>query len=146
MIITLKAFRDLGRCSYGTLKETFDTERDVIYYNDKKVEVTCVEDLFPFLWQAPGVAGHTPEGTFAHFNWMGTHWKWDLSPSIANYEYELKQLQRRINKESNVIKLTKLASKFNKIEKHRLKLEEIIEDNDEEMKEIQKKLIKENSK
>lgn len=146
MIITLKAFRDLGRCSYGTLKETFDTERDVIYYNDEKVEVTCVEDLFPFLWQAPGVAGHTPEGTFAHFHGTGAHWDWDFSPSITRCKYDERKLEKCISKEKNLKKLEKLHEKLLRIQNDRVKLEDIIKRNDEEMEKIQQKLIKENSK
>ena len=146
MIITLKAFRDLGRCSYGTLKETVDTERDVIYYNDEKVEVTCVEDLFPFLWQAPGVESHTPEGTVAHFHGTGTHWNWDYSPSIARCKYDEGKLEKRISKEKNLEKQEKLYEKLLLVQEHRARLEDIIKRNDEEMEEIQKKLIKENSK
>ena len=146
MIITLKAFRDLGRCSYGTLKEAFDTERDVIYCNDEKVEVTRVEDLFPFLWQAPGVSGHTPEGTFARFHRTGAHWNWDFNPSIARCKYDERKLEKHILKEQNLKKREKLQEKLLSIQEHRLRLENIIERNDEEMEEIQKKLIKENSK
>lgn len=146
MIITLKAFRDLGRCSYGTLKETFDTERDVIYYNDEKVEVTCVEDLFPFLWQAPGVAGHTPEGSFAHFHGTGAHWDFDFNPSIARCKWDERHLEKRISKEKNLKKQGKLYEKLLHIIDHRVKLENIIKRNDEEMEKIQRKLIKENSK
>lgn len=146
MIITLKAFRDLGRCSYGTLKETFDTERDVIYYNDEKVEVTCVEDLFPFLWQAPGVAGHTPEGSFAHFHGTGAHWDFDFNPSIARCKWDERHLEKRISKEKNLKKQGKLYEKLLHIIDHRVKLENIIKRNDEEMEKIQRKLNKENSK
>lgn len=146
MIITLKAFRDLGRCSYGTLKETFDTERDIIYYNDEKVEVTCVEDLFPFLWQAPGVVGHTPEGSFAHFHGTGTHWDFDFNPSIARCKWDERKLEKRISKEKNLKKEGKLYEKLLHVIDHRAKLENIIKCNDEEMKKIQRKLIKENSK
>lgn len=146
MIITLKAFRDLGRCSYGTLKETFDTERDIIYYNNEKVEVTCVEDLFPFLWQAPGVAGHTPEGSFAHFYGTGAHWDFDFNPSIARCKWDERHLEKRISKEKNLKKQGKLHEKLVQVIDHRVKLENIIKRNDEEMEKIQKKLIKENSK
>ena len=146
MIITLKAFRDLGRCSYGTLKETFDTERDVIYCNDEKVEVTRVEDLFPFLWQAPGVLGHTPEGAFARFHGTGAHWNWDYNPSIVRCKYDERKLEKSISKEKNIKKREKLQEKLLSIQEHRLRLEHIIKRNDEEMEEIQKKLIKENSK
>lgn len=146
MIITLKAFRDLGRCSYGTLKETFDTERDIIYYNNEKVEVTCVEDLFPFLWQAPGVAGHTPDGSFAYFHGTGAHWDFDFNPSIARCKWDERHLEKRISKEKNLKKQGKLHEKLVQVIDHRVKLENIIKRNDEEMEKIQKKLIKENSK
>ena len=39
MVFTLNCFNDLGRCAYGTLKESIDTEKDIIYLKGNKVEI-----------------------------------------------------------------------------------------------------------
>ena len=146
MIITLKAFRDLGRCSYGTLREVFDTEKDVIYDNDKKVEVTCVEDLFPYLWQSAGISGHTPKGPFAYFHGGGTHWHSDFDSSVARYAIDLEKLQKKIDKLEECEKKYRLIEDFKSLNTHRDNLIKIIKTSDEEMAELQKALIMENQK
>lgn len=61
MKFDIRCFNDLGKCSYGTLKEYFDTEKDNIYLFDKnkgynvKVEIKTIDDLLPFLWCEPSV-------------------------------------------------------------------------------------------
>ena len=93
MIITLKNFNDLGRYSYATLKETFDTEKDEIFDKDKKVEINSVVDLFPYLWQAPGVSGYSEGKSFAHFNGAGTHWHHDYDNSIKRATKDMEKYQ-----------------------------------------------------
>ena len=144
MIITLKAFRDLGRCSYGTLRETFDTERDVIYDNDKKVEITKVEDLFPYLWQAAGISGHTPDGTFAHFHGGDTHWHRDFDPSVKRCDGEIKKLKKKIAKSNEPAKREKWCRLLDDETSHRDHLLELMRHDDEEMAKLQKLLISEN--
>lgn len=55
MKISLKSFNDLGKCSYGTLKEVFDTEKEEIYFNKVKVEINGIDGLERFLWANPSV-------------------------------------------------------------------------------------------
>ena len=83
MIFTLKSYNDLGRCSYATLKETFDTEKDEILLNGNKVEIKKIEDLFPFLWTSAGIAVHTEGKSRSQFFSTGTHWHHDFDESIA---------------------------------------------------------------
>lgn len=53
MVFDLRSFNDLGKCSFGTMLSYFDTEKDEIYLNDDKIEITKIEDLFPYLWAIP---------------------------------------------------------------------------------------------
>ena len=62
MKFSLKSFRDLGKCSYGTLLEEFDTEVDCIKmfksfttFETEDVKINSLEDLMPYLWAIPGV-------------------------------------------------------------------------------------------
>ena len=97
MIFTLKHYNDLGRCSYGTLKETFDTEKDEIYLNDEKVQINSIEDLFPFLWQSPGISFGNKDGkSIAYFSSQGTHWHHDYDKSIIMRQTEINDLLKKI--------------------------------------------------
>lgn len=145
MIFTLKSFRDLGRCSYGTLKETFDTEKDVIYDFNTKVEITCVEDLFPYLWQAPGISGHTPKGSYAHFNGANTHWHEDFDGSIRRCDIDVKKLEKKIDKTRNESQIAKYKAEIDDLLKHKARLIEIVNDSDAEMEELKQQLVEENN-
>mgnify|MGYP007032368840 FL=1 len=35
MKFNLKRFDDLGKCSYATLKDEYDTDKDIIYLDEK---------------------------------------------------------------------------------------------------------------
>ena len=144
MIFTLKSFRDLGRCSYGTLKETFDTEKDVIYDFNTKVEITCVEDLFPYLWQAPGISGHTPKGSYAYFNGANTHWHEDFDGSIRRCDVDVKKLEKKIDKTRNENQIAKYKAEIDDLLKHKARLIEIVNDSDAEMEELKQQLVEEN--
>ena len=144
MIFTLKSFRDLGRCSYGTLKETFDTEKDVIYDFNTKVEITCVEDLFPYLWQAPGISGHTPKDSYAHFNGANTHWHEDFDGSIRRCDVDVKKLEKKIDKTRNENQIAKYKAEIDDLLKHKARLIEIVNDSDAEMEELKQQLVEEN--
>ena len=74
MKYTLKSYNDLGKCSYATLMEEFDPQRDKIFVSGVEMKIDCLEDLFPFLWQSPSVYSRNPDGSVAHFNGPGTHW------------------------------------------------------------------------
>lgn len=145
MIITLKSFRDLGRCSYGTLRDTFDTERDVIRLNGKQVEINKVEDLFPYLWQATGISGHSPKGSFAEFHTHTTHWHQDFDGSIVRCEKEIEKLEKKIKKNPDSHLVEKWKRQVEDETRHRDNLVRIMKENDTEMEEQKLKLIEENT-
>ena len=87
MKIKLSSFRDLGKCSYATLMDEFDTEKNHIYLLDNsesyakqfleqlEVKITSVEDLFPYLWAIPCVHVSDKEsGSKSWFSYTGTWW------------------------------------------------------------------------
>lgn len=154
MKFTLKAYNDLGRCSYGTLKEEFDTERDVIMLNDYKIEVSKIEDLFPFLWQQPGSSSRSKDGTYAVFHDHGTHWHQDFDESIENYDKEIQKLMCRMSKlkakENPTLKESgrayNLTVKIGEQIDRRNRLKNMLDQMDAEMEEQKKLLIEENRK
>ena len=96
MIFTLKNYNDLGRCSYGTLMDSFDTEKDEIFVNGKKVEIRSVSDLFPYLWQSAGSGSHIDGMTTAHFFGPGTHWHRDYDERIKEHRKKAEKLEKMI--------------------------------------------------
>lgn len=101
MIFTFDHYSDLGRCSYATLKESFDSEKDEIYLNNEKVEIKEIQDLFPFLWQNPGMSFTTNGVTKAYFFSTDPHWHQDYDKSIIKCEAEIKKLQGKLTKDPN---------------------------------------------
>jgi hypothetical protein len=101
MIFDLHSFRDLGRCSYATLKPTFDTEKDHIHLGFEEVTIARVEDLFPFLWRAPGSYCSDGGQTHAFFQRLSpdSHWHADYDPSIARDEAEAAKLGKKLAKD-----------------------------------------------
>lgn len=146
MKFTLKAYNDLGRCSYGTLRDEFDTERDVIVLNDYKIEVSKIEDLFPFLWQQPGGSSRSKDGTYAVFHDHGTHWHQDFYESIENYDKEIQKLMKKLKKVSDSAKGYKLTVKIGDQIERRNRLKNMLDQMDAEMEEQKKLLIEENRK
>lgn len=144
MIFTLKSFRDLGRCSYGTLKETFDTEKDIIYDFNTRVDIKIVEDLFGYLWQAPGVSGHTKKGSFAYFNGANYHWHQDYDGSIRRCDIDVAKLRKKIDKTRNPEQIAKYNAEIDELLKHKESLIELVKRCDEEMEEIMQQLVEEN--
>lgn len=144
MIFTLKAYRDLGQCSYGTLREMFDTEKDEIYLNSRKIEVRKIEDLFPFLWQSPGISGRIGESSFALFQDRVTHWHRDFDESIEREERSIENLKKRIGRSDVPKKIEKLKVTMNSHVHHRDSLMKLCEESDREMEEQKRLLIEEN--
>lgn len=101
MVFTFDHYSDLGRCSYATLKSEFDTTKDEIYLNNKKVEIKKIQDLFPFLWQNPGMSFTTNGVTKAYFFSTEPHWHQDYNKSIVKSEAEIKKLQGKLTKDPN---------------------------------------------
>lgn len=145
MIFTLKNYNDLGRCSYGTLMESFDTEKDEIFVNGKKVEIRSVSDLFPYLWQSAGSCIHCDGKSSAYFYSHGTHWHHDYDKSIAEHHEKAAKLYNKMIKTSNDAEKINIGQKYNAEVESYLNLESIVNRLDDEMKEQQKNLIEENS-
>ena len=146
MIFTLKSYNDLGRCSYATLKDVFDTDKDEIFLNEKKVEIKSIEDLFPFLWQSPGIAFHSDGKSKAYFHSTGTHWHHDYDNSIVNCENEIKKLQKKLEKNPDSKSAKRWTESIKFENDHKASLINIQKRLDEELEEQKKELIKENMK
>lgn len=144
MIFTLKAYRDLGRCSYGTLRETFDTDTDEIYLNSSKIEVRKIEDLFPFLWQSPGISGRIGESSFALFQDRVTHWHRYFDESIEREDRSIENLKKKIGRSDAPKKIEKLKVTMNSHIQHRDALKRICEESDRDMEDQKRLLIEEN--
>lgn len=145
MIFTLKNYSDLGRCSYGTLRDFVDTEMDEIYLNGKKVDIKTVEDLFPFLWQNPGVGGHSCGGSTASFSHTGTHWHDDFDESIADAETKIEKYTKKISKNPDSHLVPKWKKEITYETDRKESLSRLVKNLDNEMEEQKKKLIEENS-
>lgn len=146
MIFTLKAYHDLGRCSYGTLKETFDTEKDKIIFKEKEVKINKIEDLFPFLWQSPGCAFHdnVEHKSVSSFYSEGTHWHHDFDDSIIETEKAIAKLEKKIAKKSDSHLIKKWTEDLKWSKERYESLKRIVKRLDEEMEEQKIKLIEEN--
>ena len=146
MIFTLKSYNDLGRCSYATLKDIFDTDKDEIFLDCKKVEIKTIEDLFPFLWQSPGIAFNSGGKSKSYFNSTGTHWHHDYDASIINCKNEIKKLQKKIEKNPESKSVARWTENIKFENDHMTSLINIQKRFDKEMEEQKKELIKENTK
>lgn len=112
MKFNLKRFRDLGKCSYATLKEEFDTEKDVIYLEEKPVQINNIEDLFPFLWRCPGIAFRERDSgkSAAHFWGKNDAWYKDYfgafhdkekgQKMIAEHEAERAEIEQKLREDN----------------------------------------------
>lgn len=144
MIFTLKNYSDLGRCSYGTLRDSVDTENDEIYLNGKKVDIKTVEDLFPFLWQNPGVGVHSCGRSTVSFSHTGTHWHDDFDESIADAETKIKKYTKKISKNPDSHLVPKWKKEITYETDRKESLSKLVKNLDNMMEEQKKKLIEEN--
>ena len=101
MIFDLHSFRDLGRCSYATLKPTFDTEKDHIRLGHQEITISRVEDLFPFLWRSPGSYARDVNGSTAIFYRLSpdSHWHSDYDSSVTCYDRTADRIDRKLDKD-----------------------------------------------
>lgn len=74
MIFKFDCYRDLGKCAYATLMETFDTEKNKIFLRDKEVKINTLEDLFPYLWNIPGCEVRDKNSSRSVFYDQGYWW------------------------------------------------------------------------
>lgn len=87
MIYDLKNFNDLGKCSMGTLIETFNTDDYEIYLlkdgaefsfekdSFEKIEITCFDDLLELLWSNPALS-HSNNETHKHTLYFSSKRTW----------------------------------------------------------------------
>jgi hypothetical protein len=145
MKFTLKAYRDLGRCSMGTLLDEFDTEKDKVIECGKEVPIRSVEDLFPYLWQSPGIACHSDGKHVSELWCKGTHWHLDFDDRIPAYEKEIKRLEKKVDKATDPKKKERYQNELSYCKEHVGHLKAMLERMDNEMEKQKQKLIKENS-
>ena len=146
MIFSLKHYNDLGRCSFGTLRETVDTEKDEIYLGDKKVEIKNIEDLFPFLWQSPGCWTRNGDHTISKFSVEGTHWHLDFNPSLKRELANVARLEKKIAKEKIPARVGRYRQDIEWSNKHIESICRLLEWHDSMLEEQKKELIEENRK
>ena len=144
MKFTLKAYRDLGRCSMGTLLDEFDTDTHKILDRGKEVKIRSVEDLFPYLWQTPAVAFHSAGKHVDDFCGTGTHWHHDFDDSILDYEKEIRKLEKRVDKATDPKKKERYQNELSYCKEHVAHLKIMLSRLDAEMEKQKQKLIKEN--
>lgn len=110
MIIDLKSYNDLGKCTWLTLSDSFDTSRDHIYlavfnYDGKltkcEIPVETLDDLKPFLWANPFVSFR--EGGECHHIFAELHpepWWKKYEGIIKDYEQDTEEIYNRIKKDN----------------------------------------------
>lgn len=100
MKVSLKSYNDLGKCAYATLMDEFDSEKDEIRLDGKKVEINTIDDLFQFLWNIPGIASHdnVKHTSVSDFYSTGTWWEHRYGESIENGKREISKLEMRLKK------------------------------------------------
>jgi hypothetical protein len=137
MRFSLKSYRDCGKCAYATLMDEFDSEKDEIRLNGKKVEIKSLDDLFPFLWNIPGICCHdnVKHASVSDFYSTGTWWEHRYDESIKEHEKEIDKLEKRLKKAADSRK-PKIQEQL-AYEKESIKtLRRIIRRHNEEMEEL----------
>lgn len=107
MIFDLKSYRDLGHFSLGTSLKKFDTKSISIYLNDKKVRIKKVEDLFPFLWNSPGMSSRFCGEECHSYNKTGPWWDCMNTKSANYYNGEMFKQMEQIRRDNAVHKKNK---------------------------------------
>ena len=142
MKVSLKGYSDLGKCAYATLMDEFDSEKDEIRLDGKKVEIETIDDLFPFLWNIPGIASHdnVKHTSVSDFYSTGTWWEHRYGKGIENGKQEISKLEKRLKRAADSRK-SKILQRIESEREHIESLERIIKRLNEEMEE-RKELIR----
>ena len=145
MKFSLKSYNDLGKCAYATLMDEFDSEKDEIRLDGKKVEINTIDDLFQFLWNIPGIASHdnVKHTSVSEFYSTGTWWEHRYGESIKENEAELKKLEKRLGKAADSRK-PKIQEQIKGLSEHIEALKRIVKRNNDEMETLKEKLRHEN--
>lgn len=119
MIIDLKSYDDLGKCTWLTLSENFDTSRDHIYlavfnYDAKltkcEIPIETLDDLKPFLWANPFVSFcNIDENNQVehHYIFAELHpepWWKRYGIIIEDYEQDAEEIYNRIKRDNGCTK------------------------------------------
>lgn len=141
MIFKLDGYHDCGKCAMGTLLEEFNTDTDKVFLNGKQVEITCIEDLFPFLWNIGGMSASHDSSREDYFYDTGTWWHSIYDGCIIRYQNENKKLEKKLkNPKSEKLKL-KYQIQIHDNNVSIKGLQSLLDRCDNEMKEQQKMLI-----
>ena len=136
MKVSLKGYSDLGKCAYATLMDEFDSEKDEIRLDGKKVEIKTIDDLFPFLWNIPGIASHdnVKHTSVSDFYSTGTWWEHRYGEYIENGKRDISNLEMRLKRAADSRK-PKILQQIESEREHIESLERIIKCLNEEMEE-----------
>ena len=136
MKVSLKGYSDLGKCAYATPMDEFDSEKDEIRLDGKKVEINTIDDLFQFLWNIPGIASHdnVKHTSVSDFYSTGTWWEHRYGKGIENGKQEISKLEKRLKRAADSRK-PKILQQIESEREHIESLERIIKRLDEEMEE-----------
>ena len=145
MKVSLKGYSDLGKCAYATLMDEFDSEKDEIRLNGKKVEIKTIGDLFPFLWNIPGIASHdnVKHTSVSDFYSTGTWWEHRYGKGIENGKQEISKLEKRLKRAADSRK-PKILQQIESEREHIESLERIIKRLNDEMEERKEKIRHDN--
>lgn len=144
MFIKLDGYNDLGKCSFGTLLDDFDTELHDIYLDGKYIEIKKVEDLFPFLWQHSGISVRNGDKEVSHFSKEGTWWRHQYEGGIKKSDKRILFYMRKLRKEKDLKKQEKIIKQIKSELSYINSIFSYITVNDERMEEIKQKLIEVN--
>ena len=127
MKVSLKSYNDLGKCAYATLMDEFDSEKDEIRLDGKKVEINTIDDLFQFLWNIPGIASHdnVKHTSVSDFYSTGTWWEHRYGESIENGKRDISKLEARLKRAADSRK-PKIQHQIESEREHIESLERII--------------------
>jgi hypothetical protein len=145
MKISLFGFSDLGKCSFGTLLDDYDTNDHRIYLDHKEIEIKKVEDLFPFLWQHAGISTKDGNITKSYFWEEGTWWHQLYDGSIWKYDKKILYYMKKLKKETNLRKKEDIALDIKTLINNLNGLSSFLLSNDNRMEEIKQKLIEANN-
>lgn len=145
MKVSLKGYRDLGKCAYATLMDEFDSEKDEIRLGGKKVEINTIDDLFQFLWNIPGISSHdnVKHTSVSDFYSTGTWWEHRYGESIENGKRDISKLEARLKKAAESRK-PKILQQIEREREHIESLERIIKRLNYEMEECKENIRHDN--
>ena len=145
MKVCLSSFSDLGKCSYATLMDEFDSDRNIIRLDGKRVEINTLDDLFQFLWNIPGAVSYdnVNHTSVADFYSTGTWWECRYTEDIKWYEKKINKLEKRIAK-ADGDKKSKLQQEIEWNRKSIESLKRLINALNEEMEERKEMIRHEN--